>query len=282
MKAEMNFFKARDFCFPLGKRTYIMGILNVTPDSFSDGGLYLEPGKAIERALEMQHQGADIIDIGAQSTRPGAQLLDAEDEIARLSPVLDALKDKLTIPVSVDTFYPQTAEFALKNQAAVINDVSGTVNPLLAELVKKYGAGWVIMHNAGGAQVVNTVYEGGVIKAVRGFFDKAFEQAVRLGVIKENLCFDAGIGFGKSHEDNLELLRHLNEVKIEGIALLTAASRKRVVGFATGEEHPEMRVEGTIAANTAAIAGGTDFIRVHDIPQALQGAKMADALFRIS
>ena len=277
----MYYFKARDFCFPLGKRTYIMGILNVTPDSFSDGGLYLEPGKAIERALEMQSQGADIIDIGAQSTRPGAQLLSAADEIARLSPVLEALKDKLTVPVSVDTFYPQTVEFALKNQAAVINDVSGTVSAELAELVKKYGAGWVIMHNGGGAQAVNTEYESGVLKAVRGFFDKALEQAARFGVHKENLCFDAGIGFGKIHEDNLQLLRHLNEVKIEGIALLTAASRKRVVGFATAEENPGMRVSGTIAANTAAIAGGTDFIRVHDIPQAVQGAKMADALFRI-
>ena len=278
----MYYFKARDFCFPLGKRTYIMGILNVTPDSFSDGGLYLEPGKAIERALEMQSQGADIIDIGAQSTRPGAQLLSAADEIARLSPVLEALKDKLTVPVSVDTFYPQTAEFALKNQAAVINDVSGAISAELAELVKKYGAGWVIMHNGGGAQAVNTEYESGVLKAVRSFFDMALMKAASLGVHKENLCFDAGIGFGKSHEDNLQLLRHLNEVKIEGIALLTAASRKRVVGFATGEENPGMRVSGTIAANTAAIAGGTDFIRVHDIPQAVQGAKMADALFRLS
>src|SRR5665647_479468 len=151
MKTEMDCFKARDFCFPLGKRTYIMGILNVTPDSFSDGGLYFAPKKAVERALEMQCQGADIIDIGAQSTRPGAQPLTADDEIKRLSPVLEALKGKLTIPISVDTFYTKTAEFALKNQVAIINDVSATVNPELAELIKTTCAGWIIMHNSGGA-----------------------------------------------------------------------------------------------------------------------------------
>ena len=276
----MNCFKAKDFCFPLGRRTYIMGILNVTPDSFSDGGLYLAPDKAIERALEMQRQGADIIDIGAQSTKPGAHLLPAEEEIERLTPVLEALKGKLSVPISVDTFYAKTAAFALNNQAAIINDVSGTVNAELAELVKNHHAGWIIMHNSGGANAVNVAHAGGVLKAVRSFFEKALEQVKALGVDEECLCFDAGIGFGKSHEDNLTLLRHLNEIKIEGAALLTGASRKRVVGFATGEDNPEMRVPGTIVAHAAAIAGGTDFIRIHDVPQAVQGAKMADALFR--
>lgn len=259
-----------------------MGILNVTPDSFSDGGLFLEPEKAVERALEMQAQGADIIDIGAQSTRPGAAAVTPEEEIERLSPILKALKGKLTVPVSVDTFYPITAEFALKNQAVIINDVSGTVSPELAVLIKSHHAGWVIMHNGGGAQAVNTEYNGGVLKSISEFFENALEKAKNFGIDNEYICLDAGIGFGKSHEDNLLILRHMREIKPEGTALLTGASRKRVVGFATGEANPEMRAAGTIAAHTAAIAGGSDIIRVHDVAQAVQGAKMADALFRLN
>lgn len=276
----MACFTARDFRLPLGRRTYIMGILNVTPDSFSDGGLYLQPEKAVERALEIQREGADIIDIGAQSTRPGAQPLSEEEEAHRLTPVLEALKGKLDIPVSVDTFSPKIAEFALKHGAAIVNDVSGKVNPDIALLVKNYCAGWVMMHNAGGAAAVDVRHDGGVLQTVRSFFIKAAGQAKAFGIGAEQLCFDAGIGFGKSHTDNLNLLRHMREVKIDGTALLTAASRKRVVGYATGEQTPEFREAGTIAAHTAAIAGGTDIIRVHDVRQALQGARMADALFR--
>jgi len=276
----MACFTARDFRFPLGKRTYIMGILNVTPDSFSDGGLYLDPEKAVQRALEMQREGADIIDIGAQSTRPGARPLTAHDESERLAPVLEALKGKLDIPLSVDTFHAGVAEFALKNGAAIINDVSGKLNPDIALLVKNYCAGWVIMHNAGGASAVDVRHEGGVLQTVRSFFIKSAEQAKAFGIGPEQLCFDTGIGFGKSHADNLALLRHLKEVRIDGSAMLTGASRKRVVGHATGEQTPEFREAGTVAAHTAAIAGGTDIIRVHDVRQALQGARMADALFR--
>lgn len=276
----MNCFTAQDFRFPLGKRTYIMGILNITPDSFSDGGQYLNPEKAAEKALEMQREGADIIDIGAQSTRPGALPLTGEEEIQRLSPVLAALKGKLDIPLSVDTFHAGVAEYALKNGACIVNDVSGVFNPDIAAVVRNYCAGWVIMHNAGGAAATDIRYEGGVLKAVSRFFTESFEQAKAAGIDGEYLCFDAGIGFGKSHEDNLELLRQMQAVKIEGYALLTGASRKRVVGYATGEDTPAFREAGTIAAHTAAIAGGTDFIRVHDVRQALQGARMADALFR--
>ena len=277
---NMACFTAQDFRFPLGKRTYIMGIINVTPDSFSDGGLYLQPERAVERALEMQREGADIIDIGAQSTRPDAQPLSGEEEARRLTPVLEALKGKLDIPVSIDTFNTTIAEFALKNGAAIINDVSGKVNPDIALLVKNYCAGWVIMHNSGGAAAVNVRHDGGVLQAVRSFFTSAAEQAKAFDIGAEQLCFDAGIGFGKSHTDNLTLLRHMKEVKIDASALLTGASRKRVVGYATGEQTPEFREAGTIAAHTAAIAGGTDIIRVHDVRQALQGARMADALFR--
>lgn len=271
---------AKNFCLQLGTKTYIMGILNITPDSFSDGGLYSAPELAITRALEIQSQGADIIDIGAQSTRPGAQIITAREEIERLKPVLQTLQGKLTVPVSVDTFYPETAEYALKNGAAIVNDVSGRINPEMAAVINAYHAGWVVMHNGGGAQAVDIDYEGGIINAVRLFFEDAIEKAAALGIKSTQICLDTGIGFGKKHTDNLRLLQHMHDVKIEGTALLTGASRKRVIGIATGEGQPGLRVAGTVAAHTAAIAGGTDIIRVHDIPEAVQGARMADSLYR--
>lgn len=275
----MAYFRALSHCFERGKRTYVMGILNITPDSFSDGGQYVEPQAAVERALVMLAQSADMVDVGAQSTRPGAVAITAEEEIERLSPVLARLCGTLTVPVSVDTFFPLTARFALEHGAAVINDVSGTVNEEVVDLVKQHRAGLIVMHNGGGAGATQTEYPGGVVRAVREFFDASIDRALSLGLPKEQLCLDPGIGFGKSHEDNLALLRHLRELNTD-VALLTGASRKRVVGIATGETDPADRVAGTVAAHTAAIAGGTDFIRVHDVAQAVQGARMADALYR--
>ena len=282
MCVKLNYFNAQDFSFALGERTYIMGILNVTPDSFSDGGRYTEPEAAVARALEMQTQGVDILDIGAQSTRPGAQPVAVQEEIKRLADTLDALKGRLSVPISVDTFNPEVAAFALDNGASIINDVSGTVNANMAAVVKNAGAGWIIMHNAGGAGAVDVQYENGVINAVRSFFENALRRTGSLGLDSTQICFDVGIGFAKSHPDNLELLRHLKAVKIQSNALLTGASRKRVVGTATCEKDTAKREPGTIAAHTAAIAGGTDIIRVHDVHRGLQGARMADALFRNS
>lgn len=279
---RLNCFNAREFSFPLGARTYVMGILNVTPDSFSDGGVYAQPEQALARALEIQAQGADILDIGAHSTRPGAQPVLAQEEIKRICALLDALKSKLCIPISIDTFSPEVADFALNNGASIINDVSGWVNPKMANVIKNTGAGWIVMHNGGGAEATRVHYEGGVLKAVRGFFEIALSQTETLGLDADQICLDPGIGFGKSQSENMDLLRQLKEVKIEGIALLTGASRKRVVATATLEEDAAKREPGTIAAHTAAIAGGTDIIRVHDVSRGLQGARMADALFRNS
>ena len=275
----MAYFQAHTHSYERGKRTYIMGILNITPDSFSDGGQYTNPQAAVERASVMVAQGADVLDIGAQSTRPGAVAITAEEEIERLSPVLNRLCGALTVPVSVDTFFPLTARFALERGAAVINDVSGTVNEEMVDLAKQYRAGLIVMHNGGGASATQTNYPGGVLRAVREFFIASIDRALLLGLPKEQLCLDPGIGFGKSHEENLTLLRHLRDLNTD-VALLTGASCKRVVGIATGETDPANRAAGTVAAHTAAIAGGTDFIRVHDVAQAVQGARMADALYR--
>ncbi len=272
-------FRARDFEFPLGKRTYVMGILNYTPDSFSDGGLYNTPQKALEHALLMQEQGADIIDVGANSTRPGAVILTAEEEKERIAPVLETLCKRLDVAVSADTFYPLCAETALEAGVSIINDVSGVFNPEIASLCKKYGAAYSVMHNpCGSAQT--SEYPHGVVNDVRQFFLDSLTLAAQSGLDKSRICLDPGFGFGKKYEDNIELLREMQWLKFRGVALLAAGSRKRFIGTASGEENSAERDWGTVAAHTAAISGGADIIRVHNVSAAVQGARVADAVYR--
>lgn len=272
-------FKAGSHEFPLGEKTYVMGILNYTPDSFSDGGLHFTPEKALEHALEMQAQGADIIDIGANSTRPNAKILGAAQECERLMPALEAICGKVTAAVSVDTFYPVCAEAALKAGADIINDVSGVFNPEMAKLAVKYGAGYIVMHNPCGS-AAQAEYENGVVTHVRSFFVDALTLAAKCALPKEQLCLDIGLGFGKSCEDNLELLGNMPWLKFKDVALLTAGSRKRFIGEVSGQADSSLRDSGTVAAHTAAIAGGADIIRAHDVFSAVQGARVADAIFR--
>ena len=272
-------FKARNFSLPLGKKTYVMGILNYTPDSFSDGGKFNSPVDALNHALRMQEQGADIIDLGANSTRPGATILTASEELERISPALEILEGKLCIPLSVDTFYPSVARAALEKGASIINDVSGEFNSDMAALAKEFGAGYVVMHNPCDADTVQE-YPDGVVSHIRSVFLDALKLAAECGLQKEQLCFDVGLGFSKTYEDNLEILRNLEWLKFKGVPLLVAASRKRFIGIATGEENSSMRDPGTVAAHTVAVASGADIIRAHDVAGAVQGAKLADAIFR--
>lgn len=272
-------FIARRAEFPLGEKTYVMGILNCTPDSFSDGGLYNTPEKALAHAVEMQEYGADIIDIGANSTRPDAVIISAEEEKERLMPVMNILCGKVSAAISVDTFYPLCAQAVLEAGADIINDVSGVFNPEIARHCKRYGAGYIVMHNpCGSADVLK--YPDGVVNEVRRFFDDTLMLAAKYGLPKEQLCLDIGLGFGKSYEDNLELLREMKRLKSEGVALLAAGSRKRFIGTASGVENSTLRDAGTVAAHTAAIRGGADIIRVHDVFSAVQGARVADAIYR--
>ncbi len=272
-------FKARNYEFPLGKKTYVMGILNYTPDSFSDGGMYFTPEKAFDHAKKMQEQGADIIDIGANSTRPDAKILCASEETERLAPVLEAVCGNVNAAISVDTFYPACAEAALKAGADIINDVSGVFNPETAKLAAEYGAGYIVMHNPCGSAAVSE-YPDGIVADLRKFFIDAIELAAKFGLPKEQLCLDPGFGFGKTHEDNLEILRNLEWLKFKGVALLAACSRKRFIGAASGEENPAFRDSGTVAAHTSAIMGGADIIRVHDVFSGVQGARVADEIYR--
>lgn len=274
-------FEGKNFSFDLGKRTYVMGILNVTPDSFSDGGLWLDADAAARHALEMQAAGADLLDIGAQSTRPGHTPVEPEEEIRRLLPVLERLRGTLTIPISVDTYYPRVARAALRGGAAIVNDVSGVVTPDMAEVVREERAGWIVMHTGGGdSSNVPSYPNDDIVAAVREFFLGVSARTKDLGLPKEAICLDPGIGFGKTHAHNLTLLRETARIRLPDHAFLTAASRKRVVGLACNEPDAAKRLAGTLAAHTIAIAGGTDFVRVHDVAESVQAARMADAIYR--
>lgn len=275
------YFKGNGFSFEINKRTYIMGILNVTPDSFFDGGQWNSPEKAVEHALKMQEDGADIIDIGAQSTRPGSVLLSEEEELEIIKKYIPAVTSAVNVPVSVDTFYPRVAKYCLENGAKIINDVSSKMDREMALVVKKHNAGWIVMHtgNASASQEADYSKCGGVVNDVLAFFDKAEKIAAEYSINRENLCFDMGFGFGKSHFDNLELLRNIDKLKSPERALLTALSCKRLVKNETGADGYD-RVFGTLAADTLAIAGGTDFIRVHHVKEACLAAKMTDAVVR--
>lgn len=275
------YFKGNGFSFEINKRTCIMGILNVTPDSFFDGGQWNSPEKAVEHALKMQEDGADIIDIGAQSTRPGSVLLSEDEELEIIKKYIPAVTSAVNVPVSVDTFYPKVAEYCLENGAKIINDVSSKMDREMALVVKKHNAGWIVMHtgNASASQEADYSKCGGVVNDVLAFFDKAEEIAAEYSISLENICFDMGFGFGKSHFDNLELLRNIDKLKSPERALLTALSCKRLVKNETGADGYD-RVFGTLAADTLAIAGGTDFIRVHHVKEACLAAKMTDAVVR--
>lgn len=272
-------FSGKNFNFELGKRTYIMGILNVTADSFFDGGLYNSPEKALEHAKQMLSNGADIIDIGAQSTRPGCTQLSAEEELEIIKNYLPFLYEETKANISVDTFYPQVAEYALQNGAAIINDVSGVFNEEMAKVIRDYQCGWVIMHTGGGNAQIVPEYKTTVTEDVISFFNQMLAKCESFGISRNQIMLDMGIGFGKTYEQNIELIRNINKLKIKDVVLLTALSSKRVVANATGADGYD-RVYGTLAADTLAIAGGTDMVRVHNVKESVLAARMADAIVR--
>lgn len=272
-------FSGNGFNFDLGKKTHIMGILNVTSDSFYDGGKYNTPEKAVARAKEMLNEGADIIDIGAHSTRPNHTVLTENDELEIIKNFLPLIYNETKAVISVDTFYPLVAEYALQNGASIINDVSGVFNEKMAELVVSYNCGWIIMHTGGGDSITVPEYATTVTEDVIDFFTKMLKKCVGYGINKNQLCFDMGIGFGKSHEHNIELIKNIDKLKQKDIALLTALSMKRVVKNTTNALGDDL-LYGTISANILAIKGGTDIIRVHNIKENAFAVKMADAIVR--
>lgn len=272
----MSEFCFKNFSLPLGKKTYIMGILNVTPDSFSDGGKNYNKKDAIAAALKMAEAGADIIDIGAQSTRPGHVPVSPKEEYRRLEGVLERVIKLTGLPVSVDTYYPEVAGFALEAGCHIINDISGVVNLKTAELVKKHDAGWILMHN-GEEQTEN------IAKTVHDRLCDMLEKAVDFGIKSDHICLDPGIGFGKTMQQNAALIMNTGIVRVKNIAYLLGASRKRIIGAALDPAIlPQDRDWGTVAAHTIGILGRADILRVHNCEAAVQAARVADYLMRNS
>jgi len=254
-------------------RTLVMGILNVTPDSFSDGGRYNAVEAAVAHALAMEQEGADIIDIGAESTRPGHTKIDTATELARIMPVIEALRGRVAVPISIDTTKAAVADEALRAGASIVNDIWGLVaDPRLAELAARHEAGLVVMHNR---EEIDASID--IVADLKNFLRQSRDRAFLAGVPQARVALDPGIGFGKTLEQNYQALAHLAELKELECPLLVGASRKSLIGKIVTST-PEERLPGTIALHTAAILNGAEIIRVHDVKEAVQAARVTDFL----
>ena len=269
----------------LGERTLIMGVLNVTPDSFFDGGTYLDAPSAIGRAVQLEHAGADLIDIGGESTRPGADPVSAEEELARVLPVLEGLRGQIHIPISLDTQKAAVAEAGIAAGVEIINDVSALrFDSALAEVIRRRRVALIAMHMRG---TPGTMHRGpfasNATRDVVAGLKAAVGRATRAGVAKSRILIDPGIGFGKTYEQNYELLANLPELARLGFPLVVGTSRKVFIGWklAGGKKPPwpiERREWGTAATVAAAILGGAHIVRVHDVEDMAQVARIADAI----
>jgi dihydropteroate synthase len=275
----------------LGKRTLLMGVLNITPDSFSDGGKFFAPEHAIEQALALQKAGADILDIGAESTRPGSAGISVVEELRRLLPVLQALRGKLKIPLSIDTRKASVAEIAVGGGAEIINDVSGLRHdPRLAEVTARHRVALILMHMRGEPRTMQKIsFARNVLKDVTKGLLASIQKARAAGVTKSQIVIDPGVGFGKSFQQNYELLQHLPELTKLGYPLLVGASRKGFLGRTlaqakqgaaggTKSAPPDERICATAVTVTASILGGAHIVRVHDVAEMLQVARVADCV----
>lgn len=268
------FIKARDKEFEIGKRTIIMGILNITPDSFSDGGDYLKDRAVIiEKVKEMIEEGADIIDVGGQSTRPGYSEISSEEEIKRVIPVVKLIKENFDTIISVDTYKYPVAKEALEAGAHIINDIWGLQkDERMAKIIADSGAAVVITHNK-----EERVYNGDIIEEIREFLNKSIEIALKNGIPKEKIMIDPGIGFGKTGEHNIETLYRMNELK-DIAPILLGTSRKYVVGNGVLDLDPKDRLEISITTNVIGIEKGAKIIRVHDIKSLKRAAIIMDKI----
>src|SRR5713101_6725473 len=268
----------------LGKRTLLMGVLNVTPDSFSDGSKFYSEEHAIEHALQMERAGADLIDIGAESTRPGSEGISAEEEWRRLFPVLSGLRRLLKIPISIDTQKSEVAESALDAGAEIINDISGLKStPRIAEVAARRRVPLILMHMRGAPRTMQQgPFARDVMKDVMQGLRKSVGAARKAGVGKSQIILDPGIGFGKSFAQNYELLQKLPQLAKLGYPLLVGTSRKGFLGATLARDGkpapPEERIWGTAATVTASILNGAHIVRVHDVAEMVQVARVADCL----
>ncbi len=260
--------------FKLGERTYVMGILNVTPDSFSDGGKFNNIEAALKRTKELIDDGADIIDIGGESTRPNFEVVKAEEEIKRVVPIIKAIKENFDIPISIDTYKSETAKAAIEAGADLINDVWGFKKDKdMAKVAYEYGVPCILMHNREKAEYNN------LMEDVISDLEESINIALEAGVKKENIILDPGIGFAKTLEENLKVMNNLEKIRDMGYPVLLGTSRKSMIGL-TLDLPVDKRLEGTIATTVLGIVKGCEFIRVHDVLENKRACVMTDAILK--
>ena len=270
-----------EYTLNLSRRTHVMGVINVTPDSFSDGGQFFEKDRAVEQALQLAGDGADLIDIGGESTRPYSKGISADEEMNRVIPVIEALKKKLRIPISIDTLKAQVAREALRSGASMVNDISALrLDPEMASVVAQAGVPVILMHMKGtpGDMQVAPTYDD-VASEIITFLRSAMDQAVRSGVRRDRIIVDPGIGFGKSFDHNLEILKELDRFQCLEAPILVGSSRKAFIGRILDKKIHE-RDTGTMATVAAAVMNGAHIVRVHNVKQAVETVKVIDAIKR--
>ncbi len=272
--------KRNNFTFNWQQKTYLMGILNVTPDSFSDGGEFNNLESALVQAKYMIKNGADIIDIGGQSTRPGSEQITLETELNRVIPIIKAIRQNYSIPISIDTTRAEVAQQAIEAGADIINDISGgTFDTQMFPTAAKLNVPIILMHIRGTPKTMQqmTDYQD-LVGDITNFFNTQINQAVNSGIARENIIIDPGIGFAKNVEQNIELLKRLSEFQSLNLPILVGASRKSFIGHILNKKDPKERIWGTAAACCSAIAKGANILRVHDVPQMYDVIRVADTI----
>jgi len=271
MNTENHVFRFRGGSLPLGAKTYTAGILNLTPDSFYDGGWYNDIDSALRRCEQLISDGADIIDVGGESTRPGHSPISPGEELDRVMPALEKIRSVCSVPISLDTTRAAVALEGIKQGVSIINDVSGLSDPRMADVCADTGCGLILCAAAPGAEDVTLRTE--------SFFDSALKKCAALGMERSHICLDPDIGFFKTYEENLRSIRELGRLKKYGLAVMLGVSRKSVIGLTLGLEVNE-RLEGSIALAVLGAQMGADIIRAHDVKQTVRALRMTDAVIR--
>lgn len=272
LSRNINAMKIGNRSFDVQNHTYVMGILNVTPDSFSDGGKWLDKDKALYRVESMLEEGMDILDVGGESTRPGHVVITDEEEIARVVPVIETIKAQFDVPISLDTYKAEVAKAGIKAGVDMINDIWGLKkDPVMARVIAESGVACCLMHNRKEADYANLLTD------MVADLQESVELALEAGISKDKIILDPGIGFGKAYVDNLQVLGALGAFKQLGYPLLLGTSRKSVIGL-TLDLPVEERLEGTLVTTVMAVQQGYSFVRVHDIKENVRAIRMAEAI----
>ena len=281
LSMDPSTWRCRQHELTLGDRTLLMGIVNVTPDSFSDGGAFLDSTSAVEHGVRLVDEGADVLDVGGESTRPGSEEVPVDVELARVVRVVEQLVKQVDVPVGVDTRKPVVARAALDAGAAIVNDVTAGADPEMFTVVRDAGAGLVLMHMRGEPKTMqHDPHYDDVVREVRDFLAGRIGAAVAAGVPRAQLCVDPGIGFGKNLGHNLQILRAIGAFHELRVPVLVGASRKRFIGQLTGVEDPADRIEGTAGAVAWCASQGVDVVRVHDVREMQRVVDVVDAIVR--